>query len=223
MPTYEQPGKSTYQDKTGRKTFTISYLGDTVASAPSLSGAALSSVTTVAEVAGTIRTTYQYDLTQAGSGGTAGSSSYLGLEFAGSLRTVPLAAHPRYKNLTAEEQKEVRDFVQNPISGSKALPAAWSTFAGVTSMSELAEKMLSGQESYYEPGVILRKTYASSSIPGADKLGRIKSPGVTYPALPTGANWLLVSLSVRGTSGTYTVVEEYELSGEGGWDPDLYS
>jgi hypothetical protein len=113
--------------------------------------------------------------------------------------------------------------VQNPIDGSKALPAAWSSFAGVTEMAELATKMLAGQESYYEPSVILRKTFYSSSLPSGSKLGKIKSPSVYYGAQPDEANWLLVSVSARGQSGAYTVTEEYELSGEGGWDADLYT
>jgi hypothetical protein len=37
-----------------------------------------------------------------------------------------------------------------------------------------------------------------------------------------GATFLLISISARGTSGAYTVTEEYEMSGQGGWDTFLY-
>jgi hypothetical protein len=221
MPTYEQPGRTEVQDKSGKKTLTITYVGDTVATAPTIDGASLYSRTVVTAEAGTVRSTFQYDLTAAGSV-TSSGGNIVGIEFVGSLRTVPLQAHPRYADLTAEEQKEVKDFVQNPIDGSKALPD-WSGFAGVTEMAELATKMLAGQESYYEPTVILRKTYFSSSIPSGSKLGKIKDPNIFYAAKPTDADWLLVSLSARGQSGAYTVTEEYELSGENGWDADLYT
>lgn len=221
MPTYEQPGRTQQEDKSGKKTLTITYVGDAIATAPSISNASLASKTVVTAEAGTVRTTFQYDLTEAGSVTSTGGN-IVGIEFIGSLRTVPLPAHPRYADLTAEEQKEVKDFVQNPIDGSKALPD-WSGFAGVTEMAELATKMLAGQESYYEPSVILRKTFFSSSLPSGDKLGKIKIPGVYYGAQPTDANWLLVSVSARGQSGAYTVTEEYELSGENGWDADLYT
>lgn len=222
MPVYEQPGRTLSEDRSGKKALTITYVGDSVASAPSISNASLASLTVVTAEAGTVRTTFQYDLTAAGSVTSTGGN-IVGIEFVGSLRTVPLQAHPRYADLTAEEQKEVKDFVQNPISGSKALPAAWASFAGVTEMSELATKLLEGQESYYEPSVILRKTFFSASLPSGDKLGKIKSPGIYYGAAPTDADWLLVSVSARGQSGAYTVTEEYELSGEGGWDADLYT
>lgn len=221
MPTYEQPGRTEVQDKSGKKTLTITYVGDTVATAPTIDGASLYSRTVVTAEAGTVRSTFQYDLTAAGSV-TSSGGNIVGIEFVGSLRTVPLQAHPRYADLTAEEQKEVKDFVQNPIDGSKALPD-WSGFAGVTEMAELATKMLAGQESYYEPTVILRKTYFSSSIPSGSKLGKIKDPNIFYAAKPTDADWLLVSLSARGQAGAYTICEEYELSGENGWDADLYT
>jgi hypothetical protein len=221
MPTYEQPGRTEVQDKSGKKTLTITYVGDAIATAPTISGASLYSKTVVTAEAGTVRSTFQYDLTEAGSV-TSSGGNIVGIEFIGSLRTVPLPAHPRYADLTAEEQKEVKDFVQNPIDGSKALPD-WSGFAGVTEMAELATKMLAGQESYYEPSVILRKTYFSSSIPSGSKLGKIKDPNIFYAAKPTDADWLLVSLSARGQAGAYTVTEEYELSGENGWDADLYT
>jgi hypothetical protein len=222
MATYEQPGRTQQEDKSGKKTLTITYVGDTVATAPLISNASLASKTVVTAEAGTVRTTYQYDLTAVGSV-TSSGGNIVGIEFVGSLRTVPLPAHARYADLTAEEQKEVKDFVQNPISGSKAFPASWSDFAGTVEMTELATKMLAGQESYYEPTVILRKTFFSSSLPSGNKLGKIKSPGVYYGAQPDGANWLLVSVSARGQSGAYTVTEEYEMSGEGGWDADLYT
>jgi hypothetical protein len=221
MPTYEQPGRTEVQDKSGKKTLTITYVGDAIATAPTIASASLYSRTVVTAEAGTVRSTFQYDLTAAGSV-TSSGGNIVGIEFVGSLRTVPLQAHPRYADLTAEEQKEVKDFVQNPIDGSKALPD-WSGFAGVTEMAELATKMLSGQESYYVPSVILRKTYFSSSIPSGSKLGKIKDPNIFYAAKPTDADWLLVSLSARGQSGAYTVTEEYELSGENGWDADLYT
>jgi hypothetical protein len=222
MAIYEQPGRTETQDRSGKKTLTISYVGDAIASAPTISNATLLSKTVVTASAGLINTTFQYDLTQATSSGSAGAFSGTGVEFIGSLRTVPLQAHPRYKDLTAEEQKEVKDFVQNPISGSKALPD-WSSFAGAAEMAELATKLLEGQESYFEPSVILRKTYNTGSLPSGLKLGKIEEPNIYYAAAPEDSDWLLVSLSARGQSGAFTITEEYELSGEGGWDADIYS
>ena len=228
MPTYEQPNRTTNTDKDGRQTITIQYVGDAVATPPTISGAVLANRTVVSSVASLIESRYEYEAVPS-TGDTGGGSNddstnfnSTGVEFVGSLRTVPIQAHPRYASLTNEEQKEVKDFVENPIDGSKALPAAWSNFAGVTTMTELAGKLLQGIESYYEPSVVIRKTYVSTGLPTGSKLGKVKTPGVYYASVPSGGNWLLVNLSARGSPGKYTITEEYEMSGEGGWDSDLY-
>jgi hypothetical protein len=68
----------------------------------------------------------------------------------------------------------------------------------------------------------VRKTYQASSPPSGGKVGKISSPGGAVPGAPKGATFLLINISARGTSGSYTVTEEYEMSGEGGWDTFLY-
>ncbi len=222
MATYEQPGRTEVQDKSGKKTLTITYVGDTIATAPTISGASLYSKTVVTAEAGTVRSTFQYDLTEAGSV-TSSGGNIVGIEFVGSLRTVPMQAHPYYDEMTAGEQKAVADWVQNPAAGSKEVPDEWSSYLNTGLMTNLAIKLLKGKTSYYEPSVILRKTYFSSSLPSGSKLGKIKDPNIYYAAKPDNSDWLLVSLSARGQSGAYSVTEEYELSGENGWDADLYT
>ena len=226
MPTYEQPNRTTTTDKDGKQKISIKYVGDAVAAQPSVSGAVLNTRTVVSSVASLIETQYEFEsVSTDGTGDNNDPANYnsRGVEVIGSLRTVPLQAHPRYAGLTNEEQKEVKDFVENPIDGSKALPSSWSGFPGVTTMTELATKLLTGIESYYEPSVIVRKTFTSTGLPTGAKLGKIKSPGVHYAAAPTGANWLLINQAARGVPGNYTVTEEYELSGPGGWDSNLYT
>lgn len=226
MPTYEQPNRTTTTDKDGKQKITINYIGDAVASQPTVTNAALSSRTVVSSVASLIETKYEFESVSSEGGGDnndANNFNSRGVEFIGSLRTVPLQAHPRYSSLTNEEQKEVKDFVENPVDGSKAFPPGWSSYAGVTTMTELATKLLSGIESYYEPSVIIRKTYPSTSLPTGKKLGKVKSPNVYYASVPTDGNWLLINLSARGLPGNYTITEEYEMSGEGGWDQDIYT
>lgn len=228
MPTYEQPNRTTTTDKDGKQTITINYVGDAVATPVTIAGAVLSTRTVVSSVASLIESRYEYETvpstSDTGGGDNNDGNNYnsTGVEVVGSLRTVPIQAHPRYSSLTNEEQKEVKDFVENPIEGSKAFPANWSSYAGVTTMTELATKLLKGIESYYEPGVIIRKTFFSSGLPTGAKLGKVKSPNVYYASIPTGGNWLLINQAARGTPGKYTITEEYEMSGEGGWDSNLY-
>jgi hypothetical protein len=70
--------------------------------------------------------------------------------------------------------------------------------------------------------MVVRKTYQASSPPASGKIGKIASPGGAVPGAPSGATFLLINVSARGTGGAYTVTEEYEMSGEGGWDTFLY-
>ena len=222
MAVYEQPGRTQSTDKSGKKTLTITYVGDSVASAPTISGATLVSQSVVSAEAGLINSSFQYDMTTASSstaGGAGGAFSSTGIEFVGSLRTVPIEAHPNFAepNLYPEDIKKVKDAVQ--------VPDRTPTFDDTTDSARaisLYGDLVSGVESYYVPSIILRKTYNSSSIPSGNKLGKIADPNVYYSAKPTNATWLLINLSARGQSGSYVITEEYELSGEGGWDTYLY-
>ena len=221
MAGYEQPGRTQSTDKSGKKTLTITYVGDSVASAPTISGATLLSQSVVSAEAGLINSSFQYDMTTASTSttGEGGAFSSTGIEFVGSLRTVPIEAHPNFAepHLYPEDIKKVKDAVQ--------VPDRTPTFDDTTDSARavsLYGYLVSGVESYYVPSIILRKTYNSSSIPSGNKLGKIADPGVYYSAKPTDATWLLINLSARGQSGSYVITEEYELSGEGGWDTYLY-
>ena len=221
MAVYEQPGRTQSTDKSGKKTLTITYVGDSVASAPTISGATLLSQSVVSAEAGLINSSFQYDMTTASASttGSGGAFSSTGIEFVGSLRTVPIEAHPNFAepHLYPEDIKKVKDAVQ--------VPDRTPTFDDTTDSARavsLYGYLVSGVESYYVPSIILRKTYNSSSIPSGNKLGKIADPGVYYSAKPTDATWLLINLSARGQSGSYVITEEYELSGEGGWDTYLY-
>jgi hypothetical protein len=70
--------------------------------------------------------------------------------------------------------------------------------------------------------MVIRKTYQASSPPPGKKIGKIAEPGAYVSGAPDGATFLLISVSARGTTGAYTVTEEYEMSGAGGWDTFLY-
>lgn len=219
MAVYEQPGRTESQDKSGKKTLTITYVGDAIATAPTISNATLVSKTVVTAEAGLVSTNFQYDLTAATTSSNGSSFSSVGIEFVGSLRTVPIEAHPNFTepNLYPEDIKKVKDAVQ--------VPDRTPTFADTTDEARaisLYGYLVSGIESYYVPSIIMRKTYYTSSIPSGNKLGKIADPGVYYAAKPTNATWLLINLSARGSNGNYTITEEYELSGEGGWDTYLY-
>jgi hypothetical protein len=56
-----------------------------------------------------------------------------------------------------------------------------------------------------------------------NQVGKIAEPGSPAPTPPSGQNYLCIGVSWNKTAGVVTIVEEYQLSGPGGWDQDLYS
>lgn len=219
MPTFEQPGRTLVEDRSGKKTLTITFVGNEIATAPTIANSSLLSTTVVTAEAGTVRTSFQYDQTQTGSVTSAGGN-VVGIEFVGSLRTVPISAHPNFSepHLNIDDHQKIKKGLE---TSSEVSPTFDDTSDPARCVS-LYGYLIKGIESYYEPAVIIRKTFFSSSLPSGDKLGKIKDPGVFYGAEPDNASYLLISVSARGQAGAYTITEEYELSGEGGWDTFLY-
>jgi hypothetical protein len=217
MAYYEQPGRTTAIDKDGKLTITVSYVGSEEAPRPSdISGTVKSKSVTKSE-AGQIRTQYQIE-----QGGGEGSpfSGGAAIEIVASTRTVPIETHPNFseKYLSAEDKKKIKDAVSVPDRS----PTFDDTGDQARAIS-LYGYLIDGVESYYVPSLVVRKTYQASSPPSGKAVGKIAEPGVTVPAKPKGANFLLVNVSARGSAGNYTITEEYEMSGEGGWDTFLYT
>jgi len=231
MAYYEQPGRTTSVDKDGKKTITITYVGTEEAPQPSgITGTVKSKSVTKSE-AGQIRTQFQIELDQA-SGGPGTTSPFSGggtFEYVSSVRTVPIEAHPNFGGsqissggfIKPEDIKLIKDTVQTP--GKKFDDISDQLVSGdLGRCRSLYGYLAKGVESYYVPSMIVRKTYQASSPPSGRKVGKISSPGGAVPGAPNGATFLLINLSARGTSGSYTVTEEYEMSGEDGWDTFLY-
>ena len=90
----------------------------------------------------------------------------------------------------------------------------------------LYNKKRRGIESFLKPGGIYKKTYVSDDYPGAslmNQVGKIAEPGSPAPTAPTGQNYLCLGVSWAKQAGVVTIMAEYQLSGPGGWDPDLYA
>jgi hypothetical protein len=217
MPYYEQPGRTTTTDKDGKQILAVTFIGSEEAPEPSDISGTLRSKTVTKDVAGQVRTQYQYE-TDAGTGTGVGFQA-VQVEVVSAVRTVPIEAHPNFKEpyLFPEDIKKIKDAVQVPDRS----PDFEDTNDRARSIS-LYGYLIAGITSYYEPSLVIRKTYQASSPPSAGKVGKIASPGVSVPGVPSGATFLLVNVSARGQSGAYTVTEEYEMSGEGGWDTFLY-
>lgn len=216
MPVYEQPGRTITTDKDGKQILTVTYVGTEEYGDPDLGTIRSKSVTR--DVAGVVRTTFQIELDPPSSGPGAPVDG-VSVEVVATTRSVPIEAHPNFgeKYLSAEDKKKIKDAVQVPDRS----PDFEDTGDRARAIS-LYGYLLSGITSYYEPSLVVRKTYQASSPPPANRVGKIADPGVSVPGVPSGATFLLISISSRGSAGKYTVTMEYEMSGEGGWDTFLY-
>lgn len=90
----------------------------------------------------------------------------------------------------------------------------------------LYNKKLRGIDSYYRVGTTFRKSYVSTDIPSSvSGVGLLidGSPDDNAPTLGAGQNWLYSGQSWRKSAGVVSVQEEYQASGLGAWDTDLYA
>lgn len=96
-----------------------------------------------------------------------------------------------------------------------------------TAATLLYNKKLRGIDSYYRVATTFRKSYVSTSIPSSTNVAKVghiaTSMDPNAPSLPTGANYLYTGLSWRKAAGVVSNVEEYQGSGLGSWDIDLYT
>jgi hypothetical protein len=231
MAYYEQPGRTTSVDKDGKQTTTVTYVGTEEASSAGISGTIKSKSVTKSE-AGQIRTQFQIELDSPAQGSVGQQGKFSGgasLEYVSSVRTVPIEAHPNFGGsqissggfIKPEDIKLIKDTVQTP--GKTFDDISDSLKSGdIGKCRSLYGYLAKGIESYYVPSMVVRKTYQASSPPAGAKIGKIASPGGSVPGALPGATFLLISISARGTTGAYTVTEEYEMSGQGGWDTFLY-
>lgn len=89
----------------------------------------------------------------------------------------------------------------------------------------LYNKKRRGIESYLKPGAVFKKVYVSDDYPDSslmEMVGKIVELESPAPTPPPHQNYLCMGVSWTKTAGVVTITEEYQLSGPGGWDPDLY-
>lgn len=219
MPYYEQPGASRAVNRDGKTILTVTYAGDEEAPDPFL-GPVLSRTVTK-DVAGVIRTTYQIEIDDPDS--PTRPTSGATFEFIAATREVPIEAHSNFAEpfLLPKDIKFIKDKL-NSIVSQNAMPDLSSTTTPARAAS-LFGYLARGIISYYEPSILVRKTYQASSPPSAARIGKVASPGVRVPGSAPGATFLLTSVNSRGQAGLYSVTEEYLMSGPTGWDTFLYT
>jgi hypothetical protein len=153
-------------------------------------------------------------------------------EFSRTTVEAPIETHPAfsvpYNNppVTASALAYIELSLQNCQAPDINIQDPDGTKYMNTAAIALYKKKRRGIESFLKPGGIYKKTYVSSGFPPSsliNKVGKISEPGSPAPSAPTGQNYLCIGISWAKQAGVVTIMEEYQLSGPGGWDPDLYA
>lgn len=144
-------------------------------------------------------------------------------EFSRTLTEAPLETHPIFAlprdapPISASKLAEVELALQN----CEPENSSWDDIT-----KKLFQKKRRGIESYLKPGAIYKKTYVDDQIPDSTLLaraGKVFEPGSPCPDAPTDQQYLCMGVTWVKQAGVVTITEEYQLSGPGGWDPDLYA
>ncbi|NBW14648.1 MAG: hypothetical protein EBR82_42280 [Caulobacteraceae bacterium] len=231
MPYYEQPGRQTTIDRDGKKSLTVTFIGDQEAPIPSDIRGVPRSKSVTRDAAGAIRTSYTYDHVTGGDGGGGGSDNVT-VEIIGAVQSEPIETHPNYgggdKPESAYIKREGLKIIQDAIhtAGKKFKDIedeVRGTGSDVKRSESLYGYLAAGVTSYYVPTVVVRKTYVSAGPGSLSGVGKIRPPNCTLPPLPKKVNFLLINVSSRGIpGGLFQVTEEYQMSGPNGWDSWLY-
>lgn len=155
----------------------------------------------------------------------------------------PVETHPRYTTgegaLTSEERVLVSDFKasrlkvnavdeQNGLVTSLITRIDDSDIGIITVdnplLQELLGKILKGIVSYIAPRPVYRYNITQTSPPPSTQLNAVGTVGNAQkaPAIDGGRNWLLMAVNYDFDGTVYNISYEWNLSGIGGWDEDLY-
>jgi len=176
---------------------------------------------------------YESDLDQEDGGVIRITSIYKGVladnpeelaqhEFGRTTTEAPIETHPLFAVPFSDPPVTPEELATIELALQNAQPPP-DTIEGAARM--LYNKKRRGIESYLKPGGIYKKSYASADIPAGaliNQVGKIASPASPAPTPPSGQNYLCIGVSWVKMAGVVMISEEYQLSGPGGWDTDLY-
>ena len=116
--------------------------------------------------------------------------------------------------------------VGNALANNTTPSSVDSLLSGAKAKTYYTKK-LRGIDSFYRTGATWRRHFISGSVPDYTNLvGYIViPPSIPFapPSPPAGQNYLFSGIAWRQQGGVVTVDEQYQLSGPGGWDIDLYT
>lgn len=146
-----------------------------------------------------------------------------------SLSEEPLLSFHKAAALTSAQRDALNEYQSSSRSAAdyaKALAAMSGSTAGIEFLNALQK----GQDGWRAKQYIWcrRRTVKTlSSIP-FDKIGKIDAPPKDsngHPATEEGFDWMYLSPDIQDSEDgtTYSVVEKWQRSYEGGWNPFFYS
>lgn len=187
---------------------------------------------------------------EGGGGGTPGEKDIITYSLDCSCTDEPLLTHPKFegipKNMIAylsalaggtplwetvpKLNKDATDveYEEGGEGGQKSIKLeklAKLLEEGGNTVIKLQDKILRGQTSFRNPGVIWRKSerVKSVSCPSVSGVGRIGAP--EGPAPGAGSrNWLYVGLNAdtHNSGKGWVITKVWEMSGPKKWDTDIY-
>jgi hypothetical protein len=135
------------------------------------------------------------------------------------IETHPLFAYPPESPPVSPAQiREIDNAIaqfREPNTGIVPDPSAAYT---------LYQKKIRGIDSWLRVGQTYKVSFCEDSIPtDYSEVGKIViNPGFNCPTPPAGQNYIFIGFSWRKAGGVVYVSKDFQLSGRGGWDQDLY-
>jgi hypothetical protein len=147
----------------------------------------------------------------------------------------PIETHPRYRK-PADVPVAEKEIIGNVKLGMlKRVTAGQYQFKDIhddqiytistTLGKELVDFILAGVVSYLHARQTWRERYQNNSLPSSarlNKVGKIDVPKGA-PSVSDGRNWLFVGMNASQEGDIFTIVSEWELSGDEGWYSQLYT
>jgi hypothetical protein len=157
----------------------------------------LTGVSITEEPGGVQRGVFEY--TQGGQGDANYNQFGKKIELVGGTRDVPIAKHPNFNGLSAQQIADVQKAVENKDQNV--------TFSGP--QDNLYQCLIRKIEYYLAPSLVARISEIESTIPSTAGLARVASPqGVTAPP---NTRWLVTGISAAPLGDRYEVTREYTL------------
>jgi hypothetical protein len=155
------------------------------------------------------------------------------------VEETPIEQHPKYKDVTDIDKQLMQELKNGRFKLAKTQPEDALLFEtrvddeGVEQIEftdelaiELAGLISKGILTYLNATPIYRYNYTSILKPKAsvlNKVGKIEENPKDAPAVSGSRNWLMTAINYDQSGNSYNISTEFRLSGEGGWNPLIYS